>query len=736
MRAPPATPTSSLARSAPDACALRLARPLGGGLLLWSLATVAVLALPSPPVGLLFLLGGLGATGLALGWVPARARSARAALELGVGPAVFALLHLAIVASGGLDASFAVPLLGLWMALVAAFARGRVALLGGLVGAAPIVLAFARGELQLTGLLVQLGSLVAFGALSAALHRGRVLAMDARQQAEVAAALEAVERDARDLRLVPATSGEPAPSRTREAQARIRQLGSVRTVKEALLDVLSVACAAVRADHAYVFLLDERGERLKLGEGVSARGEPPLLPGVVLPLEGALGAVVRTGRAVGLSVRGNRGLGYPTTAQVGSVLALPVVEERTTAGVLVVDRRAGEPFTAADEALLRAVAREVQRALEAERIFAAMDREKYEQERFYEAFSLLNEALSVDAFAERLIEASARIKVTELFALTLFDAATGEHTVAAARAREPELLARLRGATFSAKDGGLVESALKTGHTLPYVPAGPRTQVFGRLSMPELASVKVFPLIHQGEPLGALVLGSFDRPDEVTREEQRMLETVVAHATTTLANARLFAKMEAMATTDGLTGLTNRRRFQELLGQTLARAARFRREVSVLMVDADHFKAINDTHGHPVGDLVLQRIARLLRQEARRTDVVARYGGEEFVVILDESGAEGAEQVAERIRQRIAAEVIQGEFGRLRVTASLGLATWPAHGETPEALLERADQALYEAKRGGRNRVVSARVRARSASPQRSSLRRSEHVAPPPGGQL
>ena len=102
---------------------------------------------------------------------------------------------------------------------------------------------------------------------------------------------------------------------------------------------------------------------------------------------------------------------------------------------------------------------------------------------------------------------------------------------------------------------------------------------------------------------------------------------------------------------------------------------------------------------------IRERIAKILQNEARRTDVVARYGGEEFVVVLDETELKGARSVAERIRERIERELIQGEFGRVRVTASLGLATWPEHGDAMEDLLEHADQALYEAKKNGRNRV-------------------------------
>src|SRR5262249_4041952 len=162
----------------------------------------------------------------------------------------------------------------------------------------------------------------------------------------------------------------------------------------------------------------------------------------------------------------------------------------------------------------------------------------------------------------------------------------------------------------------------KNGHPLPYVPLAAQSvksklQIFApKISVPELASVKVFPLFDRGNPLGALVIGSALPGRELSREEERMLETVTVHASRTLANAQMFQRMEMMATTDGLTGLVNHRRFKELLGEALARAKRFDRQVSVLMVDADHFKTINDTYGHPVGDLVLKRIARILEKEA------------------------------------------------------------------------------------------------------------------------
>jgi two-component system cell cycle response regulator len=695
----------------------------------WSALALAASADPSAPRALCFALAPAGALGALAVFLGPAWRRARRGAELALGPAVLALLALLVRASGGVGASPAQPLVGLWMVAVGALFAGPAALLTGAFGVGAALLGHLRGGVELPAFLAQLGYLALFGAVSATLHRGRVMALEARERAAVDEALRAVERDARDFRLIASSLGPAsAAPRTLEQISRARQVGSVRAIREALLDVLEVARAAVRADTALLFLADERGECLRLAECVTREGEPPVPPGETTPCEGALGAVIKTGRPVSLLVKQQRGLGYTTQARVGAMMALPVLADGQPIGALAVDRASDDAFSPADEEVLLAVAREAARAMEAERIFATMDRAKYEQERFFEAFSLLNEALAVEAFADRLIEASARIKGAELIAVIRFDGETATHTVVAARAPDAALVERLRGATFPARDGGLVEMALKTGHTLPYVPLGarsdPRLSILGKVPLPALASVKVFPLVHHGEPLGALVVGSISRRDELSREEQRMLETVSAHASTTLANARLFARMEEMATTDGLTGAVNRRRFQEQLTASLQRAARFGRQVSVLMVDADHFKSINDTYGHPVGDLVLKRIARLLKAEARRTDVVARYGGEEFVVILDETGLDGAAQVAERIRERIEAETIQGDFGRVKVTASLGVATWPAHAETQELLLERADQALYEAKRRGRNRVVAARARGPSAA------RSAERCAP------
>ena len=166
-------------------------------------------------------------------------------------------------------------------------------------------------------------------------------------------------------------------------------------------------------------------------------------------------------------------------------------------------------------------------------------------------------------------------------------------------------------------------------------------------------------------------------------------------------------KLEREARTDPLTGCANRRHFLELAEHELARARRYAEEVSVLMLDLDHFKSINDQHGHPAGDLVLQRLVQVCQATLRAEDTVGRLGGEEFAVLLPESGRKKAMEVAERLCRAVAAaEVSLDGKPPLRFTASIGVATLAQEDANIGEVLSRADKALYEAKSAGRNRIV------------------------------
>jgi diguanylate cyclase (GGDEF)-like protein len=192
--------------------------------------------------------------------------------------------------------------------------------------------------------------------------------------------------------------------------------------------------------------------------------------------------------------------------------------------------------------------------------------------------------------------------------------------------------------------------------------------------------------------------------------ERRLVSTAAA-----LRGAR--AELERLAVTDALTGLFNRRAFFERLGAELRRSARYERPLTLLMLDLDHFKRVNDTHGHPAGDRVLTQSAAAVASSLRASDIVARYGGEELVVLLPETTCAEAEVVAEKLRGAIADQLFAIADGEaLHITVSVGVAALERPGpldqltpaEAERELVRLADDALYAAKRGGRNRVATA----------------------------
>ncbi len=183
---------------------------------------------------------------------------------------------------------------------------------------------------------------------------------------------------------------------------------------------------------------------------------------------------------------------------------------------------------------------------------------------------------------------------------------------------------------------------------------------------------------------------------------------LVGQAAASVENLALHELVSEQAVTDDLTGLANNRAFRDLMDKEAARAQRFGHDLSLLILDIDNFKKINDTYGHPQGDVVLKGIGRILAEESRGIDFPARYGGEEFVVALPETGTQGAAEVGERIRERIEEEAVpllDGD-GEIQVTASLGLATLPGAAADARELIAKADEALYEAKGSGKNRLV------------------------------
>ncbi len=212
----------------------------------------------------------------------------------------------------------------------------------------------------------------------------------------------------------------------------------------------------------------------------------------------------------------------------------------------------------------------------------------------------------------------------------------------------------------------------------------------------------VVPLIFHERLIGALQITAADQTRLWCENEILLLGTVANQAAVAVNHASLFAQIQQQALTDALTGCYNRRSFEMQFDRELSMAKRQQQPLSLIMLDLDRFKQLNDSAGHDAGDGALRKLADCFKQELRGVDSAARFGGDEFALILPQAYPEGAQIIAERLRAQIESIHIPG-FGKL--SASMGIATFPSHGETRTELVVAADAALYSAKRSGRNRV-------------------------------
>ncbi|MDA1000373.1 MAG: diguanylate cyclase [bacterium] len=216
------------------------------------------------------------------------------------------------------------------------------------------------------------------------------------------------------------------------------------------------------------------------------------------------------------------------------------------------------------------------------------------------------------------------------------------------------------------------------------------------------------PLFSTGKLIGALLAGYRNPEAEVGDNEKILMASLARQLSITMENALL----SEVASVDALTNLYSRGFFETRLEEEIGRAKRHGHEMVLCMMDVDHFKSINDTYGHTVGDHVLRGVSHSLRASIRNSDIAARYGGEEMAVVLPETGKGGGQVVAEKIRRTIEEMKIpvsgsDEEDGALGVTLSIGMACFPVHGKSPEDMIKIADEALYRAKDKGRNQVVA-----------------------------
>jgi diguanylate cyclase (GGDEF)-like protein len=210
-------------------------------------------------------------------------------------------------------------------------------------------------------------------------------------------------------------------------------------------------------------------------------------------------------------------------------------------------------------------------------------------------------------------------------------------------------------------------------------------------------------------PFGVLALYGRLGTEPFTDDDVDTLSTLVRQAETAIENSFLYEEARHLSLTDGLTGVRNWRHFELRLAEEISRSQRFSEPFALVLTDLDRFKAVNDVHGHEAGHGTLVEVARRMVDGTREVDLVARVGGDEFALLLPRTGLAGGLRLAEKVRQKIAAEPLDVDGASLRVTLSAGVAAFPDHGTSGKELRAAADSALYRAKHEGGNRVEHAR---------------------------
>jgi diguanylate cyclase (GGDEF)-like protein len=622
----------------------------------------------------------------------------RSAFELGALLLVGA--HALVQSRGGVGSDL-YPLTYVAVALVSSFAVGPAGI--GLIGFA-ITLGFAAaflGERIVDPLVLGLNTLfiACFGALSYVFTRAEIVRVRRRSELELAAQKEKVRDDTRLFRLV-----APSSDGVRDEE-RLYQT-SVQEVRQALYHALQLLHQTLNLHTCVLLMPTGEAEQLRIVELVTKSDD--VADGPFSFGAGAVGAAVRRKLTTSLQqIRpGYAGICYYRgPATVRSFIAVPVLERGHLRAVLCADRVVDRAFGPEEEELLRGSTSHILRAFENERVFVQLESSKREQEILFRVSQALSTALTQDAVMEVGLTAAKEIVPHDFAAITEYQVEGRRHLV---RRAIGDRALDFQGLRFR-DNTSLTAMVVKNRHYLPYRGEfDPKQQVLftKKAKLKGMASLLVLPLVAREEPVGTLIVAA-TAPSAFGTSVRETLQALANQLAVAMANARAVRQLEEMATTDGLTGCLNKRALLDQMEQKLLAAQRFGRKLSLIVIDLDHFKAVNDTYGHAAGDRVLKELGVVLRRVKRETDLVARFGGEEFCVLCEETDARGAWLLAERVREELENTEVATELGPLKVTASLGVATFPDHASTAADLFVQGDKALYEAKNRGRNQVCS-----------------------------
>ncbi len=383
---------------------------------------------------------------------------------------------------------------------------------------------------------------------------------------------------------------------------------------------------------------------------------------------------------------------------IRSWLGAPVIVRQQTVAFICVDSFTPYAFRPEHARRLATLASGVSLALQNAQLYAQAHEALERERRLGDLTRTISSALDIDVILDTVVRLSVELVGADAAALGLL---SPDHRILARTHtfNMPEALMTLKQGIEPVWEA-IERQRIIIRHRVVYAHAGEITSIPSVLGAPVVAGDRM---------LGVLAVYHLHDHCHFSERDGAMLEIVGRQTGIAITNAQLFTETQRLATTDQLTGLFNRYHFFALALRELERARRYRHDVALLIIDVDHFKTINDTYGHVVGDTVLRRIAEHMRRELRDADILARFGGEEFIALLPETNLTGALRVAGRLRATIEANPVLLNGRIIRVTISVGCASLhPAtRDEHLDTLIQRADRALYTAKSGGRNQVAA-----------------------------
>lgn len=437
----------------------------------------------------------------------------------------------------------------------------------------------------------------------------------------------------------------------------------------------------------------------------------------VLLGKGLLGWIAKEGQTVLISDLRNHNerLDYDDgSVPICSLIVVPIIDEGRLEGLICIDSTKDHAFSERDKKLVEHVAKEIIRVLHYYRGQQRLSAQTKEHATLLKFTKNLGSKLDLTHRLEATISSAKEIIDFEACFIFLVEPGERRMTVKAVRGYDTEII----GHSFPITNG-LLSLIVKNRQDLAF-----SNTLYAKMETPPILRRKENKIFPDGckirlpshsflglpmqieDQMIGVVLFSSEKDDAFTTYNRHILKIMCNHVAVSINEAKAHDQVKRLSVTDGLTGLLNHRRFQERLLEMFDLVNRHPAPFSLLMIDIDHFKKVNDTFGHPAGDAVIKKVSSILTKLVRKVDVVARYGGEEFVVLLVKTDSALAFKMAERIRKAIKSNPASWKGEKITTTVSIGISGQPEDATRREDFVAYADRALYASKQGGRNRTT------------------------------